>query len=114
MRCGWASAGHDPAIIYDPRAAEFRELEGGDLPLGVAEDVKFVDYTGHPLTPGCVMLIGTDGVWEMHNETQDLYGKDRLREVMRAHHTKSGQGNRRGGSKPISPRTVANRIRSMM
>ncbi len=87
----WASAGHDPAIIYDPRAGEFRELEGGDLPLGVAEDIQFADYTGHPLTPGCIMLIGTDGVWEMHNEARDLYGKDRMREVMRTHHAKSAK-----------------------
>jgi sigma-B regulation protein RsbU (phosphoserine phosphatase) len=33
------------------------------------------------------MAIGTDGVWEMQNEKHEMYGKDRLRDVMRAHHT---------------------------
>jgi serine phosphatase RsbU (regulator of sigma subunit) len=87
----WASAGHDPAIIYVPQSNEFRELDGGDIPLGVDETVDFVDYTGDPLTAGSIMAIGTDGVWEMHNEQSQLYGKDRMRDVMRAHHTASAK-----------------------
>jgi phosphoserine phosphatase RsbU/P len=81
----WASAGHDPAIVYEPQVQKFRELEGSDLPLGVAEGVDYPDYHSEPLTPGSVLVIGTDGVWEMLNEQQQQYGKDRLREVIRAH-----------------------------
>jgi sigma-B regulation protein RsbU (phosphoserine phosphatase) len=82
----WASAGHDPAIIFDPHASEFRELEGGDLPLGMTEGIQFEEFRGSPLTTGCVMAIGTDGVWEMQNEKEEQYGKDRLREVLKANY----------------------------
>ncbi len=84
-KVSWASAGHDPAIVYEPKIAAFRELEGSDLPLGVAEGVDYPDYHSEPLTPGSVLVIGTDGVWEMHNEKQEQYGKDRLRDVIRRH-----------------------------
>jgi sigma-B regulation protein RsbU (phosphoserine phosphatase) len=87
----WASAGQDPAIVYEPQAKSFRELEGSDLPLGVAENVDYPDYHSDPLTPGSILVIGTDGVWEMQNEQQQQYGKDRLREVIRANSTSTAK-----------------------
>jgi sigma-B regulation protein RsbU (phosphoserine phosphatase) len=82
----WASAGHDAAIVYEPVSDTFKELEGGDMPLGVTEGVEFEEYRSDPLSLGSVMVVGTDGVWEMMNEAEEQYGKDRLRAVMRAHH----------------------------
>jgi sigma-B regulation protein RsbU (phosphoserine phosphatase) len=38
-----------------------------------------------------VLFAGTDGVWEARNEEHDMYGKDRLREVIREHARKSSQ-----------------------
>lgn len=87
----WASAGHDPPIIYEPRTDTFHEPDGGDLPLGVADAVQFEDYSAPPLTTGCIMAIGTDGVWEMHNEHNELYGKERLRQVVRDQRTKTAK-----------------------
>jgi phosphoserine phosphatase RsbU/P len=84
----WASAGHDPAIVFDPETDSFHELEGGGLPLGVMENTDYEEYTSEPLPLNGILLIGTDGVWEMFNEKKDQYGKDRLRDVMRAHHEK--------------------------
>src|SRR5947209_2571445 len=33
----WASAGHDPALVYDSAADRFEEVGDGDLPLGVMD-----------------------------------------------------------------------------
>jgi serine phosphatase RsbU (regulator of sigma subunit) len=88
----WASAGHDPAIVYDPRTDSSRELEGGDVPLGVAMGVEYKDYTSDPLGPDSVVIIGTDGVWEMMNEQQKAYGKERMQRVVRDHHAKPAAG----------------------
>lgn len=85
----WASAGHDPAIIYRPRDQSFQELEGGEFPLGVVQDVTYSEYESDSIAPNSVMVIGTDGVWEMFNERDELYGKQRLRDVVRAHHESS-------------------------
>jgi phosphoserine phosphatase RsbU/P len=86
----WASAGHDPAIIYDATADQFRELEGGELPLGLIEDVEYREYRDtESLRDGSVLVVATDGVWETFNERDEQYGKDRLRAVLRGHHGSS-------------------------
>ncbi|MBO0697243.1 MAG: SpoIIE family protein phosphatase [Zavarzinella sp.] len=79
----WASAGHDPALVYDPAADAFREDPGGDLPLGVMPGTEYTELTAAPLRVGQVLMIGTDGVWEMMNPEGEPYGKDRLKEAIR-------------------------------
>jgi sigma-B regulation protein RsbU (phosphoserine phosphatase) len=85
----WASAGHDPAIVYDPRNGSSRQLEGGDLPLGVMADLEYQEYTFDALPADSVIIVGTDGVWEMANEQQEQYGKARMQRVVRDHHRSS-------------------------
>jgi phosphoserine phosphatase RsbU/P len=81
----WVSAGHDPAILYDPRDASFKEVGEGDLPLGVMDETEYREQTYGPLQAGQLILVGTDGVWEMPDEKGGLFGKDRLRDVIREH-----------------------------
>ena len=45
----WVSAGHDPALIYDPNTDAFEEVGDGDLPLGVVDDVAYQEQTYGPL-----------------------------------------------------------------
>ncbi len=82
----WSSAGHDPVIVFDPATDSFQELEGGDMPLGITEDAQYEEFVSKPLPPQTVLMLGTDGVWEMLNEKQQQYGKDRLREIIRKYH----------------------------
>lgn len=81
----WASAGHDPTMVYFPDGDRFEELEGGDLPLGMMEDVQYEEYRRDGLTKGCILLIGTDGIWEMRSPDGHFYGKDRLLDLVRSH-----------------------------
>jgi sigma-B regulation protein RsbU (phosphoserine phosphatase) len=80
----WVSAGHDPAIVYDPAADTFIDVEGGDLPLGVMETTEYVEQSYAPLRPGQILVVGTDGVWEMPNMAGEQFGKERLREAIRS------------------------------
>src|SRR5262249_53548721 len=80
----WASAGHDPALVYDAANNQFREDAGGDLPLGVVPDTDYSELKAAPLVVGQILMIGTDGVWGMMNPAGERYGKDRLRETIRA------------------------------
>jgi sigma-B regulation protein RsbU (phosphoserine phosphatase) len=79
----WVSAGHDPALVYDPAADHFEEVGEGELPLGVMDETEYPEHTHGPLRPGQVLLIGTDGVWEMPDVKGEEYGKERLRAVIR-------------------------------
>ena len=36
-------------------------------------------------TPGSVIIVDTDGIRETHNEENEMFGLDRLREVIRKH-----------------------------
>ena len=87
----WASAGHDPIIAYDPAHDSFVDLEGGDIPLGVTGGYPFQNFSHEGIAPGWVLFAGTDGVWEARNEQHEMYGKDRLRDVIRATRRKSSQ-----------------------
>jgi serine phosphatase RsbU (regulator of sigma subunit) len=84
----WASAGHDPTIVFHPDTNTFEEFEGGGVPLGMIEDEVYEQYSRDGLRAGDVLVIGTDGIWEMANPENQLFGKDRLREIIRAHHAR--------------------------
>jgi phosphoserine phosphatase RsbU/P len=79
----WVSAGHDPALIYDTALGTFDEIGEGELPLGIVDDTAYTEHCHGPLRPGQVIVIGTDGVWEMPDTKGEQFGKDRLREVIR-------------------------------
>lgn len=81
----WASAGHDPPLIYSPVRDAFREVEGGDIPLGLAEGVQYEEYAVKDVEPGSIIVIGTDGIWEAPNSGNERFGKERLCEIIRAH-----------------------------
>jgi sigma-B regulation protein RsbU (phosphoserine phosphatase) len=80
----WVSAGHDPALVYDPTTDRFEEVGQGDLPLGVVDDTDYTEHTYGPLREGQLILVSTDGVWEMPDAKGEQFGKERLREVIRA------------------------------
>jgi sigma-B regulation protein RsbU (phosphoserine phosphatase) len=77
----WVRAGHDPALLYDSDTDEFNELKGYGLALGVDYTFKYEEFY-HTLAPGQIVLIGTDGIWEMHNEAGEMFGKDRLKKII--------------------------------
>jgi sigma-B regulation protein RsbU (phosphoserine phosphatase) len=81
----WVSAGHDPALIFDPAADRFEEIDGdtAGLPLGLVEGTAYAEHTYGPLRPGQVVLVGTDGIWEMPNAAGERFGKERLRDLIR-------------------------------
>jgi sigma-B regulation protein RsbU (phosphoserine phosphatase) len=81
----WVRAGHDPAMLYDPGNDTFKELGGPGLPLGVFEDTRYQSMT-REIQAGQIIIIGTDGVWEATNSDGLFFGKDRFKEVIRAHH----------------------------
>lgn len=87
----WVRAGHDPALVYLPSKDRFSEL-GGDtgLPLGVDGDWVYVEESSH-IETGSVILIGTDGIWEATNMSGDMFGKDRLNELLRRYSASSAQ-----------------------
>ncbi|UIJ39281.1 SpoIIE family protein phosphatase [Desulfobaculum bizertense] len=80
----WVKAGHDPAIVYSPASDSFSELDGEGLPLGITTNFPYGSQKSQVLEPGTVILLSTDGIWEAHNAQNEMFGKDRLRDVLRS------------------------------
>lgn len=80
----WSSAGHDAPFLYDAAEDRFLELaEAGGIPLGIAENQKYDEATLEDLKPGQVLVVGTDGLWESRNESDEDFGKERLQQTIR-------------------------------
>ena len=87
----WVRAGHEPAIVYDPSKDSFDELHGDGIALGVDDAWSFEEYRFEGWRDGQIILIGTDGIWETENPQSEMFGKQRLREIIREHGHRSCQ-----------------------
>ncbi len=81
-RLHWVRAGHDPALVYSPDSGQFEELKGAGIPLGVDEDWRYEESTTR-IKPGQIVVLTTDGIMETHNQEGEMFGKDRIKEVIR-------------------------------
>lgn len=84
LQLRWVNAGHDPAFLFDTHTRQFQELKGKGMALGVFDDSVYVQ-SERELLPGQSLIIGTDGIWEMHNSEGEMFGKDRLKDIIRNH-----------------------------
>jgi sigma-B regulation protein RsbU (phosphoserine phosphatase) len=81
----WVRAGHDPAIFYDPAKGEFKELNGYGMALGVDGKFEYRENILTDLTMGQVLLIGTDGLWETQSQSGEMFGRDRIKSLIKQH-----------------------------
>jgi sigma-B regulation protein RsbU (phosphoserine phosphatase) len=86
----WVRAGHDPALVYDPDSDAFDELKGRGCALGLDGSMEYEEFQ-RTLAPRQIVLIGTDGIWEMHNEQGAMFGKQRLKDIIRRNAAASAQ-----------------------
>jgi sigma-B regulation protein RsbU (phosphoserine phosphatase) len=84
IRVRYLSAGHDPVIVYRPDEDRFFELAGDGIPLGIDSDWQYQEHLSDALRPGDILVLGTDGIWECFNPNNEQFGKDRMRETIRA------------------------------
>jgi sigma-B regulation protein RsbU (phosphoserine phosphatase) len=85
----WIRAGHDPAIVYDPRCDRFSELGGSGIALGIQPEYEYETAEASMGDRGQIIVLATDGIWEAHNPDQQMFGKDRMQAVIRKHHQAS-------------------------
>ena len=79
----WVRAGHEPGIFYDPATDIFEDLKGSGIALGVSEDWQYEANERMGLAKGQIIVLSTDGVWEAHNLNGEIFGKERLYEIIR-------------------------------
>jgi sigma-B regulation protein RsbU (phosphoserine phosphatase) len=78
----WVKAGHEPAILYAPGTDSYVLLAGEGLPLGVMEDAVYKE-SQKQINSGQIILIGTDGIKEAVDTHGEMFGNERLLDVIR-------------------------------
>jgi serine phosphatase RsbU (regulator of sigma subunit) len=73
-------AGHPSPLLL--RKSKVTDLyTGGSFPVGLIDDAEF-SSTRTKLEPGDTLLLFSDGVTEAENKAKELYGFDRLRQLL--------------------------------
>ena len=78
----YAAAGHD-AILVAANGC-IRHLESTGTVLGLAAGATFVNGGTLSLNSGDVLLIATDGIAETLSPSRQLFGRDRIVEILRS------------------------------
>ena len=84
----YASAGHNPMILYRPSTNKTYYLNPRGFPVGISlndEELfdKSLEDDSIRLAKGDVVIIYTDGVTEAMNSRRELFGEERLLEAVR-------------------------------
>mgnify|MGYP000863694525 CR=1 FL=1 len=79
----WVRAGHDPAVLYNPKTDMFQELKGRGMALGVDASFEYEENSVTGVGGGQIIAIGTDGIWEAHDKHGEMFGKTRFRDALR-------------------------------
>ena len=87
----YSNAGHNPLIVYKSDRKEVIEENVKGVAVGFLESYNY--KTGKiKLEKGDVLLYYTDGLTEAENDAKELYGIDRLKEVIHKTHELTATG----------------------
>jgi len=75
-----ANAGIPPIYIYRKNINEVEEIKINGLPIGAMRNSKYEVYDSQ-LNSGDVIIMLSDGMPELQNTNDEMYGYERLREV---------------------------------
>jgi PAS domain S-box-containing protein len=78
----YVNAGHNPPMVFRSRDGTIEELLLTGIVLGAAENQEYTSRT-IPIGPDDLVVMYTDGVTESINSREELFGEDRLREIIR-------------------------------
>ncbi|HUE71667.1 MAG TPA: GAF domain-containing SpoIIE family protein phosphatase [Pirellulaceae bacterium] len=78
----FANAGHAPALLYRAASREFVELESTGLPIGILEAPDCPLGPRLELTPGDLLVLGTDGIVESMDERGNQFGLERFQQLL--------------------------------
>jgi sigma-B regulation protein RsbU (phosphoserine phosphatase) len=82
-RLTYARAGHPPPLLRRAADGAVRALDAvGSYPLGIDASETFTEASVE-LERGDTLLLYTDGITEAQGKTQDLFGSDRLTQMLR-------------------------------
>ena len=80
----YSNAGHFPPLCYRKRTGVFEPLESSGLPIGIMPGQDYAEETVR-FESGDVLVMYTDGVIEASDKSGEMFGLERLKELVSAH-----------------------------
>lgn len=80
----YVNAGHNPPLVYTPPTDELHRLMPTDVAIGLLPD-RLYEAHERPLNPGETLVLYTDGVTEAFNRQHEMFGEERLAQIVRRH-----------------------------
>ncbi len=77
----YINAGHNPPVIVRDNKLEL--LKEGCLGLGMLDELPFVKMKREPIPLNTLLVCYTDGLTELENKQENLFGLDSLMEIVR-------------------------------
>jgi serine phosphatase RsbU (regulator of sigma subunit)/putative methionine-R-sulfoxide reductase with GAF domain/anti-sigma regulatory factor (Ser/Thr protein kinase) len=87
----YANAGHNPPIWRGGAKRQLESLRRTGAALGIIEDVPMEERT-IPLGPGDFLLLYTDGLTEAFSPEDEIYGEERLQQLLKTSKMPSARG----------------------
>jgi PAS domain S-box-containing protein len=87
----YASAGHPAGYVFDVKGAIKTTLKRTGIPLGMKADTQYATAPEIQLASGDLVLLLSDGIEETCGPDDNLFGVDRILEVVRAQRLKTSQ-----------------------
>jgi serine phosphatase RsbU (regulator of sigma subunit) len=87
----YASAGHAVGFILSASGEVRQPLESTGIPLAILPEAKFATSPEFPLAAGEMVVLLTDGLSEARGAGGELYGDERILEVVRAQRQQSAR-----------------------
>ncbi len=81
----YVNAGHNPPLVVRPRgeSCELHHLQSTEIPVGISPNSEF-PATTFQLEVGDVLVAYTDGITEAENGEGDMWGMQRLENLLRS------------------------------
>jgi len=77
------NAGHTAPFLYRPSTDGFREISANAPALGIIDDISAGPCPSVAVKPGDFLICYTDGVTERHNRNGELFGEQRVMDIVR-------------------------------
>jgi sigma-B regulation protein RsbU (phosphoserine phosphatase) len=87
----YVSAGHNPAFVYRAAGVSIDELPSTSMVLGAFD---FATFEASPvqLAPGDLLFVYSDGLTEAENVAGEMFGEERVKEIIQREGTKGAAG----------------------
>jgi serine phosphatase RsbU (regulator of sigma subunit) len=85
------SAGHGPTMWMKGSDGSASSIDAQGLPLGIVPDQEWDEVYRVPFEPGDIVIIFSDGFFEAQDPGDELFGLDRLQEVVRTSRQESAE-----------------------